>query len=69
MADREKMGTTLNAAKQIQDGTVDEPLLSKDLLQKFSAMEKRISDLEKQLDDFSKADFLGAYNKAKSSKS
>lgn len=68
MTDRKKMGTTMNASTQIQDGTVDEPLLSKELQEKINLMEKRISDLESQLGDLGNVDFLSVYNKAKKPK-
>lgn len=65
MTDRKKMGTQMNASQQIQDGTVDELLLSKELLQRFSAMEQRIEDLEKRLGETDNADPVAAYQAAK----
>jgi hypothetical protein len=65
MTDRQKIGTALNGRKQIKDGTIDEPLLSEEIIEKFRSMEERIAKLENQLGDLAKVDFLAVYEQAK----
>ena len=65
MTDRQKIGTALNGRNQIKDGTIDEPLLSEEIIEKFRSMEERIAKLENQLGDLAKVDFLAVYEQAK----
>ncbi len=68
MSEENKLGTGINAKKQLRDGTIDEALLDDELRKKIaliSELEERISKIEKGLGDIDNFDPVSVYNQAK----